>query len=179
MLGGGPVVLIGTRYRTRINVMALSWITPVSMEPPMVAIAVHKGCLTHDFIERSGEFSVNVPGLPLLERVRDAGTMSGLEVDDKFVELGLEPMAGEALDAPLVSGCLGHLECSVVEAFEAGETRLELRVERRAAQAEEDAFEGTWLLSDEEARPLHHLGGHRYALLERPISAEPRPEEED
>ncbi|MGQ9553073.1 MAG: flavin reductase family protein [Anaerolineae bacterium] len=178
LLGGAPVVLIGSRYRQRINVMAASWITPVSMNPPMLVVSIHKGSLTHDFIERSGEFSVNIPGLPLLERVRDSGLISGRDVDDKFHETGLEPLAGEALDAPLVQGCLGHLECTVLDAYDAGEEHTLFMAEVVAAQADEEAFTETWLLTEDEAKPLHHLGGHVYALLDKPISAEPRSVEE-
>ena len=178
LLGGAPVALIATRYKRRINVMAASWVTPISMNPPMVAIAVHKECLTHDFIERSGEFSINIPNIALLERLRDAGMVSGYDVGDKFEEVGLHAIAGEALDAPLVEGCLGYLECAVVEAYEAGEEHTVFFAEVVAAQVEEEAFEGTWLLLEEEAKPLHHLGGHTYALLDKRISAEVRVEGE-
>jgi len=173
LLGGGPVALIATRYRRKINVMAAAWLMPISMNPPMVAIAVDKACLTHDFIERSGEFTINIPGVALMDRVRDAGTISGHEVDDKFEEVGLTPVAGEALDAPLVDGCLGHLECAVIEAYDAGEEHTVFFAEVVAAQAEEEAFEETWLVpeEEEEAKPLHHLGGHTYALLSKPICA--------
>lgn len=171
------MALLATRYRERINVMALSWMTPVSMNPPMVAIAVDRGSLSHDFIERSGEFSLNIPGRALMEKVRDSGLVSGYDVDDKFEYLGIRPISGEALATPLVDGCLGYLECSVLEAYEAGETHTLFVAEVVGAQAEEEAFDETWQLGDEETKPLHHLGGHTYAQLQEPISAEPRPEE--
>jgi len=160
-------------------VMAASWVTPISMNPPIVAVSIHKGSLTHDLVERSGEFSVNIPGLPLLERVRDSGLISGHDVDDKFHETGLQPLAGEALDAPLVRDCLGHLECAVLEAYEAGDEHTLFLAEVVAAQADDEAFSETWLLLEEEGKPLHHLGGHIYALLARPLPVAPRPEGEE
>lgn len=177
LLGGGPVVLVASRYRDRHNLMPASWVTPISMRPPMLAVAVHRDCLTHDYIERSGEFSVNVPSIALMQQVRDAGMASGHDVDDKFQEVRLRPVAGEALDVPLVAECIAHLECSVVEAYDAGEEHTVFFAEIVAAQADDEAFVETWLLGEEEAKPLHHLGGHVYSLLDKPISAEPRPEE--
>lgn len=177
LLGGGPVALLATRYRERANVMALSWMTPISMNPPMVAVAVHRACLSHDFIERTGEFSLSIPGRALMEQVRDAGLTSGHDVDDKFEEVGLEAISGEALSVPLVEGCLGYLECSVVEAYEAGEEHTLFLAEVVGAQAEEEAFDEIWLLGDTEVKPLHHLGGHTYSQLSEAISAEPRPKE--
>ncbi len=172
LLGGGPVTLIVTRYRGRANVMAASWLTPISMSPPLVAIAVHRDCLTHDFLDRTGEFTVNVPGRDLMERVRDAGMLSGHDVDDKFEEIGLEMEAAEAISVPVVVGCLASLECSVLDAYEAGDDHTLFVAEVVAAQAEEEAFDDTWLLADPETKPLHHLGGHAYAVLDQLISAE-------
>jgi flavin reductase (DIM6/NTAB) family NADH-FMN oxidoreductase RutF len=145
----------------------------------MVALAVHKGTLTHDYIERSGEFTISLPNLALMEKVRDAGMKSGRDVRDKFAELGLEPVAGEALDTPVVAGCLAYLECSVVEAYDAGEDHTVFFAEVVAASAEQEAFRETWLLEEEEAKPLHHLGGHKYALLEKLLDAAAREEEQE
>ena len=129
------MALLATRYRERINVMALSWMTPVSMNPPMVAIAVDRGSLSHDFIERSGEFSLNIPGRALMEKVRDSGLVSGYDVDDKFEYLGIRPISGEALATPLgwLSGLLG-VQCP--GAYEAGETHTLFVAEVVGAQAE-------------------------------------------
>jgi flavin reductase (DIM6/NTAB) family NADH-FMN oxidoreductase RutF len=177
LLGGGPVVLVASRYRDRVNVMAASWVTPISMDPPMVAVAIHKSCLTHDFIERSGEFTLSVPPRSLMERVRDAGMVSGYDVDDKVAMVGLRLAAAQALDTPVVAGCLGHLECTVVEAYDAGQEHTVFFAEVAAAAAEAEAFDDTWLLTEPDAKPLHHLGGHTYSLLDARIDAEPRAEE--
>jgi hypothetical protein len=38
-----------------------------------------------------------------------------------------------------------------------------------AAKAEEGAFDQTWLLFDDEVRPLNHLGSDRFAVLGEPF----------
>lgn len=177
LLGGGPVVLVVSRYRDRVNVMAASWVTPISMDPPLVAVAVHKSCLTHDYIERSGEFTMSMPPRSLMERVRDSGMISGYDVDDKAAQVGLRFTAAQAMETPVVAGCLGYLECSVVEAYDAGQEHTVFFAEVAAATVEAEAFDETWLLTEPEAKPLHHLGGHVYSLLDARIDAEPRAEE--
>jgi flavin reductase (DIM6/NTAB) family NADH-FMN oxidoreductase RutF len=40
-----------------------------------------------------------------------------------------------------------------------------------AASCEEAAFDGEkWTLADEEIKPLHHLGGDWYGILEAPLA---------
>jgi flavin reductase (DIM6/NTAB) family NADH-FMN oxidoreductase RutF len=173
LLGGSPVAFIGTRYRERSNVMAASWITPISLNPPMLAVAVSKNCISHDYIERTGQFSISIPPLAMAEQLRDSGMVSGQDVDDKFEHLGLKPSAGEALSVPLVVGCLAHLECSVIDAYQAGEEHTVFFAEVATAQADDRAFDGTWRLDDAAMKPLHHLGGHQYAVLERRIDTAP------
>lgn len=178
LLQGGPVVLVVSRYKDRVNVMAASWFTPICMSPPMIALSVSQGSLTHDYIERSGEFCLSVPSRAQLEKVRDAGLLSGHDVDDKVACLGLRLTAGEAVDTPYITDCLANLECAVVEAYDAGDDHTVYFANVVAAVAEPEAFADTWLLTEDEAKPLHHLGGHVYAVLAGCINAEPRGEED-
>lgn len=179
LLGGGPVTLLTSRYRDRANVMTLNWVTPVSRRPPMVAVAVQRGCLSHDFIERSGQFSLSLPGPSMLKMVRDAGLISGRDVDSKFAETGLKAISGDALAVPLVAGCLAYLECAVAEAYETGSEHTLFVAEVVSAQADDACFGDSWLLSSPGGRPLHHLGGHLYSALAGVISAVSQSEEEE
>ena len=40
-----------------------------------------------------------------------------------------------------------------------------------AAQAEKEAFDGTWLLAEPELKPLHYLGFNYYAVLSERLEA--------
>ena len=141
---------------------------PISHRPPLVGVSIAPQRFTHDLIRRSGQFALNIPGRALLEKVELCGTLSGHNVDDKFAAAGLTPVDALEIDAPLIEECLGHLECALVEAISLGDHTLFVG-EVVAAQAEGEAFDGTWLLEEEEAKPLHHLGGKVYALLEERI----------
>ena len=176
LINPGPVVLVTAKYKDRVNVMTAAWAVPISLRPPLVGVAIAPRCFTHDLIRRSEQFALNIPGRALLEQVKLCGTLSGHDVDDKFEAAGLTPVDALEIDAPLIEECLGHLECALVEAITLGDHTLFVG-EVIAAQVEREAFDETWLLEEEEAKPLHHLGGEFYALLEERIEVKPQPEE--
>lgn len=169
LLQPGAVALVTTCYRDKVNVMPASWIAPVSYDPPRIGIAVAPAHLTYDLIRRSEVFALNIPGRPLAEQVDRAGRVSGHDVDDKLAEVGLTEAEAEEIEVPLIEECLAHIECGLVEAVELGD-HVWLVGEVLAAKADEEAFDETWLLGeDEEKKPLLHLGGAVYALPEAPI----------
>ncbi len=170
LLQPGPVVLLTARYRGKKNVMAAAWVTLVSSNPPMVAVAVFPGRYTHGLIEKSGDFVINIPPRLLADKVKKAGDVSG-EDADKFLLLNLTPYEARQVSAPLIAECIGHLECGVVETVRAGDHTVFL-AEIVAAAAEQSAFDGEkWTLADEQVKPLHHLGGDYFAVLEKPFAS--------
>ncbi len=169
LLTPGPVTLLTAQYRGKKNVMAAGWAIPVSSNPPIVAVAVHPSRYTFGLIDKSGDYALNIPARPLAEKVKKAGELSGAEVD-KFLLIGLTPYEAKEITAPLIAECIGHLECGVVERAQAGDHVLFI-AQVVAASTEEMAFDGEkWTLVDEEVKPLHHLGGSLYAVLEAPLA---------
>lgn len=169
LLQPGCLALVTAKYKGKANVMVAAWVMPVSNDPPMVAAAIHPARFTHDLIQKSGEFALNIPARPLAEQVKKIGELSGEDVD-KFVQTKLNLYEGAEVGAPLIVECVGHLECAVVEAVRAGNHTLFL-AEIVAASAEETAFDGErWTLADEAVKPLHHLGANVFAVLDEPIT---------
>ena len=165
LLEPGPITLLTSQYRGQPDVMAASWVVAASHRPPMVVAAVSPLHNTHYFISKSEEFVVNVPGRPLADQVMIAGTYSGRDVD-KFARAGLTAVDGRRVTVPWVAECLAHLECGLVEAYEAGDHTLFVG-EVIGAWAEEEAFDEFWKLESEELSPLQHLGAGHFALLSR------------
>jgi flavin reductase (DIM6/NTAB) family NADH-FMN oxidoreductase RutF len=159
----GPIVLLTAQYRGQPDVMAAAWVTPVSHRPPMLVVSVSPLHHTHYLISKSQEFVVNVPGRPLAEQVMICGTFSGRDVD-KFARARLTMVDGHRVSVPWVDECLAHLECGLVEAYEAGDHTLFLG-EIVGAWAEEEAFDEFWKLESEELTPLQHLGARHFAVL--------------
>lgn len=168
LLQAGNLAFVTARYRDKVGVMPAAWLTPLSQTPPRVGVAIHPTRFTHDLVRRSGQFALNLPGRPLAEQVHQLGHVSGFEDVDKFKLAGFTEAEPKQVAAPLIEECLAWLECAVVDAIETGDHTLFIG-EVLVAQVEEQAFDDTWLLTDEEVKPLHHLGGNRYAVLEKPI----------
>ncbi len=187
LLGGGPVVLVTTRWRAASNVMPAAFVTPLSFDPPLVGLAVHPSRHTHDMIKYSEEFALNIPSRELLHHCQYVGSVSGRDAD-KFELTKLPTVRARRIEAPLLEGCLGYIECGVADAYTVGDHTLFVG-KVVAAQVEKDAFDETWLLDDVDLKPLHYLGLNFYALLgdrlearvpsaEQPTSPEERIERE-
>jgi flavin reductase (DIM6/NTAB) family NADH-FMN oxidoreductase RutF len=169
LLGGGPVLLISTSYRGRPNVMPVAYAMNLSIVPPMIGIAVHPERYTLDVIRKTNEFAINIPSRELLHHVQYLGTLSG-EDFDKMELTQLPTIPARKVSAPLLEGCVGWIECAVEDVIEIGDHFL-VTARVVAVQADDEAFEGHWLLKDNDAKPLHYLGGNFYALLDEVMEA--------
>jgi len=177
LLGGGPVVLVSTSFRGNTNVMPAAFVTPLSFDPPLIGIAVHPTRHTHDMIKASEAFALNIPTRELLHHCMYLGSVSGRDLN-KLELTKLPAFRARLVDAPLLEGCVGHIECSVEDAYAVGDHTLFVG-KVIAAQVEEDAFDGTWRLADGDLKPLHYLGLNHFAMLEERLEARvPKAEEE-
>ena len=167
LINSGPVVLITSKYEEVVNIMTAAWTTPISHDPPLVGVSISPRRFSHELIQKSGEFVLNVPGPSLAKQVKLCGTLSGHKAD-KFREAQLTPSEAKLVSVPLIEECLGHLECTLVDQYALGDHTLFVG-QVVAARAEAEAFSETWLLDDEETKPLHHLGGIYYGVLETRI----------
>ena len=120
-----PVYLLVSRGDNGYNVMAVSWVTPVSEEPPMLAVAISREAYTLELLEKHREFTLNVVGSRHLDTVYKAGTLSGRRVD-KWGMLNLEPLESREVSVPGIKGAYAVYECRVRECIDAGECRLVL-----------------------------------------------------
>lgn len=175
LLAPRPACLLSTRYHGQVNVMAIAWVCPASLEPPLVMMAVHPSTYTHDMLRRSEEAVLNIPGRALAEQVLACGETSGQEMD-KIATTGLTLDSGRRVEVPWIAECLAHIECVVVDVMAPGDHSLFI-AEIVGAWAEEEAFEGTWRCTlgddtevDEELHPLLHLGGRRFCLPGKAIA---------
>jgi flavin reductase (DIM6/NTAB) family NADH-FMN oxidoreductase RutF len=176
LLGGGPVVLVSTSFRGNTNVMPAAFVTPLSFDPPLVGLAVHPSRHTHDMIKASEAFALNLPSRELLHHCMYLGSVSGRNVN-KLELTKLPTFRARLVDAPLLEGCVGHIECSVEDAYTTGDHTLFVG-KVIAAQVEEDAFDGTWRLEDADLKPLHYLGLNHFAMLAGRLEARVPQQEE-
>jgi flavin reductase (DIM6/NTAB) family NADH-FMN oxidoreductase RutF len=171
MILPGVVGLVTTHYRGKFDITTVSWLMPAGREPPLVAMAVHPATMCYDMIKRSSEFVINIPTRDVINQVVTCGRISGNELD-KFERTGLRMAEPHTVSTPYIEQCIGHLECAVVNVFTPGDHVIFIG-QIAYATVEQDAFDESWLLAENDLKPLHHLGGATFATLEVPIDATP------
>ena len=111
-------LLVGAKKDGARNVMTIGWgFVGVFWRMPVFLVAVRHSRFTHEFIEDSDEFTVNVPGEGLDKAVGYCGEVSGRE-HDKFKESELSLMKGKKVNVPVIKECKIHYECAVVHKLE-------------------------------------------------------------
>lgn len=106
-----PMVLVGTIVNDRANFMAVAWVTRVNFKPPMIAVALGKAHYTNTGIHASKSFSVNVPGIDLLEKTDYCGIISGRKEDKSPL---FKVIDGKVTGTPMIEDCPLCMECRLV-----------------------------------------------------------------
>ena len=109
--------LISTAHEGKRNVQFAFRALGLSDEPPLLLIGIQENNFSRGMIQRSGEFVVNVCSEAQLHAVNRSRDLSGRDVEDKFVALGLEAIPAKHVQAPLVAGCHANVECRLVGEF--------------------------------------------------------------
>ena len=113
MIEPGPVVLLTTAHRGRVNVMTMSWHMMVEFEPPLIACVVSNGDYSFKALKATKQCVIGVPGIDLAGTVVKIGNCSGRDVA-KFERFALTPTPARRVAAPLIAECFANLECRVV-----------------------------------------------------------------
>jgi flavin reductase (DIM6/NTAB) family NADH-FMN oxidoreductase RutF len=106
------MVVVGTLVDERPNFMAVGWVTRVNFKPPMIAVALGKIHYTNGGIHASGAFSVNVPGIELMEKVDYCGIVSGRKEDKSAL---FKVITGKVTGVPMIDDCPLCMECKLVD----------------------------------------------------------------
>lgn len=114
LLEPGPVVLLTTADKGKINVMAMSWHMMVEFQPPLVACVVSSADYSFAALRATRECVIAIPALELAPVVVQVGNTSGRDLD-KFEAFGLTPLPAERVAPPLVAECFANLECKVTD----------------------------------------------------------------
>jgi flavin reductase (DIM6/NTAB) family NADH-FMN oxidoreductase RutF len=108
------LLLVGAKKDGKCNVMALGWgFIGVMWGLKVFIVLVRSSRFTHEFIDDSGEFTVNVPVGGMDDKVAHCGEVSGRE-HDKFKECELTLVKAKKVKVPVIKECKIHYECRVV-----------------------------------------------------------------
>ena len=100
--------------------MTVNSFTSISLEPPLVSLALRKLTHTHELVEKSGEFSVTILAAEQKE-LSDRFAGKHPEIKDRFEGVATEKLL---IDAPLLKGGISHFNCRVVNSMPVGENTL-------------------------------------------------------
>ncbi len=114
LLEPGPVTMVTSSYKGKVNVMSMSWQTMIDFEPPILACVISDQNYSFDLIKNSKECVINIPTVEIAKKVVDVGNVSGGKVD-KFQKFNLAQESASKVKAPLLSECYASLECKVID----------------------------------------------------------------
>lgn len=110
-----PMVLVGAVVNEKANFMAVGWVSRVNFNPPMIAVALGKMHYTNKGIHKNKAFSVNIPGMDLMEKVDYCGLVSGEKSDKSQL---FEVFYGDLPTAPMIRQCPLSMECRLCNAVD-------------------------------------------------------------
>ena len=150
------ILVSSTDGQHKNNVMAASWHTPLSFDPPMYGVAIGYTRYTYELIKKTREYVVNSCPIDMYNQVIKAGTISGRDFD-KFKEIGLEYERAIKVKAPRIKGCLSYLECVVEQEVKVGDHALMIG---RIVHAEynNETFDDEGYPIVKKIRPLFYAG---------------------
>ncbi len=119
MLYPVPPVLVTCRCDGQDNVFTAAWTGTVCSEPPMCYVSIRKERHSHDMIEKSGVFVINLPCRKLARAVDYCGVKSGRD-ENKFETAHLAVQEAVKIDAPCLAESPVCLECRVTEVLHLG-----------------------------------------------------------
>lgn len=163
LLNHGPTILVTSAHGDKRNIMAAAWNVPLDFDPPKIIVVIDKNTYTRELIEVSGTFAINIPCVAQLDTVLQVGSSSGRDFaqTDKFAVYGVQTFPAKQIDAPLVRGCVGWLECKVIPEPHNQNTYDLFIAEVIAAYADERVFSnGRWHFEGhDQLRTIHHVAG--------------------
>ena len=125
------VAIVTSRAGERVHGMTVSAFSSVSLDPPLVLVCADKTSDTYAVIAEAGCFAVNV----LASEQQELSNRFASEKDEHRRFVGLETREA-VTGAPLLHGCLAHLDCRLVATHDAGDHVIYVG---RVEAVEEDA----------------------------------------
>lgn len=167
MLNPVPAVMVSCGEGNVKNIITVAWTGIINSDPPMTYVSVRKERFSHDIIERTGEFVINLTTEKLAFATDYCGVRSGRDVD-KFKERGLTPQESLRVDCPSIAESPVNIECRVTEVMELGSHDM-FMAEIVNVSVDEDLMDEKGRLCLEEAGLIAYSHGHYYALKRNEI----------
>ena len=167
MLNPVPAVMVSCGEGDVKNIITVAWTGIINSDPPMTYVSVRKERFSHDIIERTGEFVINLTTEKLAFATDYCGVRSGRDVD-KFKERRLTPQESLRVNCPSIAESPVNIECRVTEVRELGSHDM-FMAEIVNVSVDEELMDEKGRLCLEEAGLIAYSHGHYYGLKRNEI----------
>lgn len=147
------------------DLMTAAWVGTVCSDPVMVSVSIRPSRLTHDYIEKTGEFVVNLTTRKLVWAADYVGVRSGRD-EDKWESCHLTQMVSRKVIAPGIAESPICLECRVVQKLELGTHDMYV-AEVLSTDIDESLLDASGRLDLRKADLIAYSHGEYYALGEK------------
>ena len=158
-----PVFLVTVADgKGKTNIFTVAWAGTVCSDPPMVSISVRPERYSHQMIEETGEFVINLTTRKLAFATDYCGVKSGRDTD-KIKDMHLTLLPGEKVLAPLLKESPVNIECKVEQTLRLG--THDMYVARVVAVHADEAYmdeKGRFMLDKTE--PIAYSHGSYFTL---------------
>lgn len=115
MLYPVPAVMVSCeRPGEKANIITVAWAGTICSDPAMVSISVRPDRYSHNIIEETGEFVINLVTEKLAYATDFCGVRSGRDID-KFAQMHLTELPSSVVAAPGIKESPVCIECKVRE----------------------------------------------------------------
>jgi flavin reductase (DIM6/NTAB) family NADH-FMN oxidoreductase RutF len=112
------IYVLTTHHEEKINGMIASWVSQISYDPPLVMVALHPNRYSHHLVRQGGSFALHL----LSKSQKDLlSRFKGPDPEAKFASVEWAP---GRTGCPILTECLGYLECLVRENYAPGNHSL-------------------------------------------------------
>ena len=167
MLNPVPAVMVSCGDDTVSNIITIAWTGIINSDPPITYVSVRKSRYSHDIIERTGEFVINLTTEKLAFAADYCGVRSGRDVD-KFKEMKLTAAESKEVSCPSIEESPVNIECRVMEMKEYP-THDMFIAEIVSVSVDDSLMDETGKLCLDEAGLVAYNHGHYFALQKKEI----------
>ncbi len=165
MLNPVPAVMVSCGDGTESNIITIAWTGIINTDPPITYVSVRKSRYSHDIIEKTGEFVINLTTEKLTFAADYCGVRSGRDTD-KFRDMKLTAAESRKVKCPSIEESPVNLECRVIEKKEYP-THDMFIAEIVSVSVDEDLMDENNRLCLEKAGLTAYSHGHYYVLPEK------------
>lgn len=170
MVAPRPTIIVTTQSeKGDVNAAPFSFIMPVSVDPPLIALASVPSHHTYHNIKETGEMVINIPHKDILKELWVTGEKFPQGVNE-IEKAGLTQMPSSKVQPPWIKECIAYMECKVENTLECGDHYLIIGEVLKVGVRDDSLTEG--LLDVEKIKPILHLGGKDFVVGDHRINVD-------